>query len=253
MSSIVVLGALVAVAAGVRGVWSPCGLSMLTSINPLAERGRGHLYAVTAAWFMVGAVSGGLTLGAGAALLAAVIHAMGLSLAVRLSLVAVAAVLSALGDAGAFGVTFPILRRQVNERWLDQFRGWFYGVGFGWQIGVGFATYVMSAAVILTVVLGALSGSPVGALCLGILFGAVRGAGVLLSAGATTQTSLRQLLRRLDAIEEPVRLMVMSLEAAVACVAGLMVAGWLGASLGVVGLGVVAVAARRMAVVAGDR
>jgi hypothetical protein len=253
MNSIVVLGALIAVAAGIRGIWSPCGLSMLTSINPLAEKGRGHRYAVTAGWFMVGAIAGGLTLGMGAAVLAEAIHLTGLSLTVRLSLAAVASLLAALGDAGGLGATFPILRRQVNERWLDQFRGWFYGAGFGWQIGVGFATYVMSAAVILTVVLGALSGSPVAALCVGILFGLVRGAGVLVSSRATTQSALRQILRRLDAIEEPIRLMVMSLEAAVACAAGLMVAGWLGVVLGASGLVVVAVSARRKAVIAGGR
>ena len=39
---LVVLAALTAVIAAARSTWSPCGLSMLSSITPLAEQGRGH-------------------------------------------------------------------------------------------------------------------------------------------------------------------------------------------------------------------
>ena len=35
------------------------------------------------------------------------------------------------------GFILPVHHRQVNERWLDQFRPWVYGAGFGWQIGDG--------------------------------------------------------------------------------------------------------------------
>src|SRR5262245_28638289 len=56
MSTLIpVLGVVVAVAAAVRSTWSPCGLSMLSSITPFGERSRGHRYSVTAAWFVVGA------------------------------------------------------------------------------------------------------------------------------------------------------------------------------------------------------
>ena len=54
----------------------------------------------------------------------------------------------------------PIHRRQVNERWLDQYRPWVYGAGFGWQIGTGLSTYITTAAVYLMVVLGALTAGP---------------------------------------------------------------------------------------------
>ena len=40
----------------------------------------------------------------------------------------------------------PGPRRQVNERWLDQYRGWVYGLGYGAQLGVGVSTVVTSAA-----------------------------------------------------------------------------------------------------------
>ena len=51
------------VAAAVRSTWSPCGLSMLSTITPFGERGRGHAYRATATWFVVGAAGGGATLG----------------------------------------------------------------------------------------------------------------------------------------------------------------------------------------------
>ena len=42
----------VAVAAAVRSTWSPCGLSMLSTITPFGERAKGHSYRATAAWFV---------------------------------------------------------------------------------------------------------------------------------------------------------------------------------------------------------
>ena len=54
-TTLAVLGVAVAVAAAARSTWSPCGLSMLSSITPLAERSRGHRFGVTATWFVLGA------------------------------------------------------------------------------------------------------------------------------------------------------------------------------------------------------
>ena len=47
------------------------------------------------------------------------------------------------------GFRLPWHHRQVNEQWLDHYRPWLYGVGFGWQIGCGLATYIMTASVYL--------------------------------------------------------------------------------------------------------
>ena len=64
MNSLIIgLGVVAAVAAAIRSTWSPCGLSMLSTLTPLAERSRGHRYAVTATWFVLGATLGGATLG----------------------------------------------------------------------------------------------------------------------------------------------------------------------------------------------
>ena len=61
---LVTLAAVVAVAAAIRSTWSPCGLSMLSTITPLGESGRRNRWAVTATWFVGGATLGGATLGA---------------------------------------------------------------------------------------------------------------------------------------------------------------------------------------------
>ena len=78
-------------------------------------------------------------------------------------------------DAGVLGFSPPFLHRQVNEYWLGRYRAWVYGSGFGWQIGTGVTTYIMTAAVFLTIALGALSASPLAAFLIGVCFGLARG------------------------------------------------------------------------------
>ena len=67
---------ILATVAAVRSTWSPCGLSMLATITPLAERGRGHRYRTTATWFVVGSVLGGASLGVVMAVLAVAVAAL---------------------------------------------------------------------------------------------------------------------------------------------------------------------------------
>jgi hypothetical protein len=201
--AIIVAGVAIAVVAAARSTWSPCGLSMLSSITPIGERGRGHRFASTAAWFVAGAVIGGATLGAAMSVLAAGVAAIGMTPTTRLVVAGVAAALTAGVDLGLTGIRIPVIRRQVNEIWLDQFRSWVYGAGFGWQIGVGFATYVMTAAVVLTVVLGALTASPWLAFGLGLAFGTFRGLTVFIGISVTSPARLQQAHRRLAALRRP--------------------------------------------------
>jgi hypothetical protein len=235
-------GAVTAVAAAARSTWSPCGLSMLSSITPFGERSRGHRYGATATWFVLGAVVGGLSLGGASAILALCVSDAGLpdrpaAVAVIAASFALAA---AVADAGAFGEWLPIIRRQVDDAWLSRYRPWFYGAGFGWQIGVGVATYVMTAAVFLLIVLAALTADPAAAVVLGGLFGLARGLTVFLTSRARTPRALRELHRLLDRIGPSVRRMVITVELAVATVA--LAERWLvpgiivGASAGVVTL-----------------
>jgi len=186
----------VAGAAAVRSTWSPCGLSMLSTITPISERAKGHSYRSTAIWFVVGATAGGGTLGAFMALLAVGVHALPASPAGLEVAALAAALVAAVSDAGVAGLRLPIHRRQVNERWLDHYRPWVYGAGFGWQIGSGVATYITTAAVYLMIVLGALTGDPAVAFLLGTLFGVLRGLAVLLTRNQTNPTLLLSFHRR---------------------------------------------------------
>jgi hypothetical protein len=188
---IIAAAVLVTVASAVRSTWSPCGLSMLASITPLAETGRGNRFRTTATWFVIGSTLGGLSLGAGMAGLAAGVHALALSPTTIGIAALAAAVVTVVSDTGVLGIRLPVHYRQVNERWLDQFRPWVYAAGFGWQIGTGLATYITTSAVYLMVVLAALAGHPVWAVALGAGFGLVRGLSVLLGRNITNPDALR--------------------------------------------------------------
>ena len=192
---LVLLALIVALAAATRSTWSPCGLSMLSTITPMAEQSRGHRYGVTATWFILGAGLGGLTLGGVAALLAAGLAVVDLSTTATFGLVAVLAAVAAMVDAGTFGRRPPFFRRQVDDAWLGTYRAWVYGGGFGWQIGVGLA----------------------------------RGLVVLLGARITSPGALGAVHQRLDALEAPVRWAVVGVQVGVAVLAGIVAWGPLAA------------------------
>ncbi len=229
--ALVILALVVAAAAAVRSTWSPCGLSMLSTITPMAERARGHRYGVTATWFVVGAALGGATLGLGAGLLAAGTSALDLSTTGALGIAAVLAAAAALVDAGTFGRRPPFFRRQVDDAWLARYRAWVYGGGFGWQIGVGLATYIMTAGVVLTVALAVLTGSPAAAFAIALAFGIARGLVVLLGARLRSPQALGALHARLDALEAPVRWALVGLQAGVGAIAALLAWGPLAAAV----------------------
>jgi MFS family permease len=209
---LVALAGLVAVASAVRSTWSPCGWSMLSTITPLAEQSRGHRYRTTALWFVVGGAVGGITLGLGAALLAAVVGWIGVPISVALGIAAVAAVVTGCSDLQLLGFRIPGTVRQVNEVWLGRYRSWVYGSGFGWQVGVGLATFLMTAGVYLVVVLAALTGSPLVALAICTLFGFVRGLAILLGASIATPDELVAFHRKFDHAAEPVRRAVIAVQ-----------------------------------------
>jgi hypothetical protein len=196
---IVVSGAVVATASAVRSTWSPCGLSMLSTITPFTERARGHSFRGTAAWFMAGASVGGATLGLLMGMGAAVVAHVHLSVDARLWAAGAAGLVAAGSDGAILGWRIPVHRRQVNERWLDGYRPWVYGAGFGWQIGAGLVTYITTAGVYLLVVLGALTAAPIAALLLGIWFGLLRGMAVLLTRRVRSVSDLIVFHRRFEA------------------------------------------------------
>ena len=231
MNLIVVLALLVGAISAIRGVWSPCGLSMLSSITPMTEAGRGHRFSYTASWFMVGGVVGGLSIGALAGIIAAAIDASGLSETTLLGVGAGVAVITAMIDLGVGGVSLPIFKRQVNDAWLRRYRPWVYGAGFGWQIGFGLATYIMTAGVILTVALAALSASPVAAVAIGGFFGLVRGSAVWIGRSGKTPQALGQIHDRLDSLAPVSRAGAAAIQVFAAVALGAACTGLMGAGV----------------------
>ena len=221
---IVGFGIAIALAAAARSTWSPCGLSMLSQITPVAEAGRSQKFARTAAWFIAGAMLGGLMLGGVIAAAAVAFSAVGLDQSTAIAVLAGCALAGAGVDAHVFGFGPPFLRRQVNEEWLSRYRAWVYGGGFGWQIGAGVTTYVMTAAVPLMIVAGALSGNAWAAVAIGTGFGLARGLAVLIGVRLRTPAALLAFHRRFDAWGEPVRRAVIGVQLAIAVVASWIIA-----------------------------
>jgi MFS family permease len=221
---LVVCGLAIAVTAGLRSTWSPCGLSMLSTITPLAERARGNRYRVTVRWFVAGSVLGGACLGASIAGIAIGVRALHLGSPTTAAVAVATLITAGATDLGFGSLRVPVHHRQVNERWLDKYRPWVYASGFGWQIGTGLATYIMTAAVYSLIVLGSLAGSPTGALAVGVLFGLTRGLCVLLGRRITSPEALQQFHRRFTALGRRSRRAVVGVELAAA--AGVLGALW---------------------------
>ena len=114
---------------------------------------------------------GGATLGLVMAGMALGAQAASPSTAALATVACVVGIVAAASDTRLGGFHLPFHSRQVNERWLDQFRPWVYGAGFGWQFGAGLVTYIKTAALYLMIVLAALTASPATALAVGTLFG----------------------------------------------------------------------------------
>jgi hypothetical protein len=170
---------------------------MLSSITPFGERGRNNRFAVVAWFFIAGSLLGGGAVGLVAGAIGQLV-VPDQPTAIGAVIVTLALVGAAL-DAHIGGLRLPTITRQVDERWLQKYRGWVYGSGFGVQLGTGLATIVSSAAVYLMVVCALLTRSIVGGAVIGTVFGAVRGASILLARRVRTPDALRQFHRRLAA------------------------------------------------------
>ncbi|CAN5792588.1 hypothetical protein BH24ACT3_BH24ACT3_09760 [soil metagenome] len=201
---------------------------MLASITPLGERGRHNRYGFTVATFLIGSLAGGAALGAA---LGAAGHAARLVLldgvaptAAVLGLFAAVAALGLAADLGAGGLRLPTIRRQVNENWLDDYRGWVVGVGFGFQLGLGVVTIVTASATYVAFAAALLSLSWVGGLVIGATFGLARALPVLATARVHHPDALRSLHRRTQRLAAPVHRTVLGVQGATVVTTLLMTA-----------------------------
>lgn len=159
---------------------------MLASIHPLGERARGNRWGVTVTFYIAGSAAGGGAIGA----------TLG-TLGLRASPVVVAALCFTAAVADTMGRPGPSFHRQVNEDWLSRYRGWAYGAGFGFQLGLGIVTIVTTAAVWAALALAALSGSAAAGAWIGLAFGVSRALPVLLLSGVDQPRQLRRAHARL--------------------------------------------------------
>lgn len=167
---------------------------MLSSISPFGERSRNSRWWLTITAYMVGSVTGGATSGLIFGALGQVAFGS-LEADVALLVLAGAAALGVAADLGLAGLRVPSIHRQVNEDWLTTYRGWVYGVGFGYQLGLGLVTIVATSTVWLTWVAAAMTGSWQRGLLLGATFGATRGAFIFATRRVEDPASLRRLFQ----------------------------------------------------------
>jgi hypothetical protein len=175
---------------------------MLASITPLGERGRRSRWSVTVGAFLIGSAVAGVVAGATLGALGGFVLPGSLSSRVRLALLA-AAIAAALALDAAGRVPGP--RRQVDERWLDQYRGWVYGVGYGGQLGLAVITVVSSAATYVALLAAFLAGRAAPGVVIVGSYGVVRGLTPLVAARVHSQRRLLALHRALDRWRTPAR------------------------------------------------
>ena len=190
---------------------------MLSSIHPLGERGKGNRFGVTAGAFLVGAVLGGASTGAVLALVSIPVGAV-TSPTVATAMIALVAVAAAVFERT--GRSLPSVPRQVDENWLNEYRGWVYGAGFGFQPGAGVLTYITTAAVYVALAASVLSGTPLASLGIMTVFGLTRGLTLVPARSIRSPQRLVEFHQRLQRWSPAVRTTSTSVLAASALLAG---------------------------------
>ena len=197
---------------------------MLASIHPLGERGRGQRYATTASSYVLGAAAGGAVMGAALGFLGSVAAALIDPSDTMIAWLVVAAASGGLIlERRARDSRLLSWHRQVNEDWMTTYRGWIYGAGFGFQLGLGLVTIITSGTVYLTFAMAFLTGSWQWGLTVGLVFGLTRASVALSVARVTHPHQLRSAHRQLQRLATPAQRVAQSTQAAIGVVGGLAV------------------------------
>lgn len=172
---------------------------MLSSIHPLGERARNNRWSITVTAFVVGAFAGGGVVGAVAGTVGVLVDPRP-----DLALVVLAGAALLAGGLDLAGVRSPGPRRQVNERWIGELRGTVYGFGFGVQLGTGFATFVVTWGVWLTLLGAFLTGGTIEGAIVGLAFGAGRAVAPLASGWIDRPSRLTRFHAAMARLARPV-------------------------------------------------
>jgi hypothetical protein len=174
---------------------------MLASITPLGERGRGRRWGPTVVAYVAGSALGGAGVGAAAGLFGSIALA-NVGWSARAGLVAATLAVGLLLEVAG---VLPGPRRQVDESWLDTYRGWVYGAGYGVQIGAGVTTVVVTSTVYVVIAASFASASLGAGAAIGAVAGILRGATLLAGSGVDTPGALVRLHTRVEAWRERIR------------------------------------------------
>ena len=188
---------------------------MLSSIHPLGERARSNRWPVTFGAFALGAMLAGATLGGTVAFVGDRVRFSSTSALVP------AVVIGAAALADLFRWPVPTPHRQVNERWIGTYRGWVYGLGFGMQLGVGFATYLVTWAIPALVLVLAWIGDPVVGLWVGALFGLGRTLPLAAAGWINRPDRLTSFNRAVASLAQPAQFVAAILLLTLAAIGGL--------------------------------
>jgi len=161
---------LAALAAGVTGAWSPCGLSMVDTLAPDGYARRLRTSLAGCLTFALGALAGGALTFGGLGFVGAVLGAGGPA---ALGAAAVVAVAAAAAEARGLRIA-PQIRRQVPEAWRRVLPVPLAAAGYGVLLGLGFTTFVLSFAVWALAGASVALGDPGLGLAMGLAFGAGR-------------------------------------------------------------------------------
>jgi MFS family permease len=189
---------------------------MLGSITPLGERGRGSRWWLTVSAYVVGSVVGGAAIGG---VLGAAGVAIGWSSGAALIVLGVAAVVGLALDTRLGGLRLPTVRRQVDEEWRSRYRGWVWGVAFGFQLALGVVTIVTTSLVYVTLLAAFVSGSIAAGVSIGVAFGLARAAPVFSVARVRRPEQLVDVDETLRHLADPARRAAIAAGGTVALVA----------------------------------
>lgn len=174
---------------------------MLSSIHPLGERARSNRWGLTVSSYLLGAVGSGAVVGASLGY----IGELSVGNWSRPALLAATGIVALAAGVLDLAVVPPGPKRQVNETWIGQYRGWVYGGAFGAQLGTGFVTYVVTWLVYAMLVAQVLVASALAAAVVGGVFGLGRSLALLGTVRIDRPSRLTRLHRVMNRVGPPAR------------------------------------------------